>query len=423
MTKQGEVMKNKIRPYFNKTVALMSLAGGILSWFGCQYFYNLYHNSISGPLMIGVFCSILFSSVFLMVLIGSILTGSFDKESRFYEGAGSVILYFFCSLLAVFIVTVFLEYLYEINPKTKEIEATSYIFVIDESGSMGGNDAKGLRYKAIPEIMKAEKAEFPYMVYTFSDSTKIVKQMGDLDSDYKEIPISHSGGTAIRGTLLQILKDYKEHVWEGGEHPKVVLLTDGAATDLDNGFLWFKGNVPEFNHALEEYSNLGINISTVGLGSVDKKVMNKIAETTGGVFVNVKNASDLASAMKTAATSYSDRTLLSIRYMKNMDGLYGILRILFLTIIGTLIGSAVLFAYMDDFSVPTILLGSVTGALLGSILLEIGLKIGVFQSVLWLILWSLFSITFGYRYPKKSEELSSDSVMPQGRVTDYFIHD
>ena len=78
------------------------------------------------------------------------MTGSFDKESRFYEGAGSVILYFFCSLLAVFIVTVFLEYLYEINPKTKEIEATSYIFVIDESGSMGGNDAKGLRYKAIP---------------------------------------------------------------------------------------------------------------------------------------------------------------------------------------------------------------------------------------------------------------------------------
>lgn len=67
------------------------------------------------------------------------------------------------------------------------------------------------------------------------------------------------------------MKDYKEHVWEGGEHPKVVLLTDGAATDLDNGFLWFKGNVPEFNHALEEYSNFGINISTVGLGSVDKK--------------------------------------------------------------------------------------------------------------------------------------------------------
>lgn len=94
-----------------------------------------------------------------------------------------------------------------------------------------------------------------------------------------------------------------------------------------------------------------------------------------------------------------------------------------MTIIGTLIGSAVLFAYMDDFSVPTILLGSVTGALFGSILLEIGLKIGVFQSVLWLILWSLFSITFGYRYPKKSEKLSSDFVMSQGRVTDYFIHD
>ena len=47
--------------------------------------------------------------------------------------------------------------------------------------------------------------------------------------------------------------------------PKLFFLTDGFATDLDNGFLWFKGNVPEFNTALEEYSKLGISISTVGL--------------------------------------------------------------------------------------------------------------------------------------------------------------
>lgn len=57
-------MKNKIRPYFNKTVALMSLAGGILSWFGCQYLYNLYHNSISGPLMMESFVRFYFHPSF-----------------------------------------------------------------------------------------------------------------------------------------------------------------------------------------------------------------------------------------------------------------------------------------------------------------------------------------------------------------------
>lgn len=45
-----------------------------------------------------------------------------------------------------------LEYLYELNPKQKIIEPTSYIFVIDESGSMSGNDPEGLRYDAVSDL-------------------------------------------------------------------------------------------------------------------------------------------------------------------------------------------------------------------------------------------------------------------------------
>ena len=40
------------------------------------------------------------------------------------------------------------------------------------------NDPNGLRYQAIPEIMKEENAGFPYMVYTFSDDTQIAREMG-----------------------------------------------------------------------------------------------------------------------------------------------------------------------------------------------------------------------------------------------------
>ena len=177
-------------------------------------------------------------------------------------------------------------------------------------------------------------------------------------------------------------------------------MTDGAATDLSKGFLWFKGNMPEFTSALEEYSELGINISTVGLGSVDRAVMRKMAETTGGVFVSIQNASDLGAAMKTAATSYSDRNLLSIRYMKHLDKLYGVVRILFLSIIGTVIGSLVLLAYMEDTSIPVIIASSAVSALAGSVLLELGLKIGIPQGGLWCCLWILFSLTLGYIYPK-----------------------
>lgn len=403
-------MKNVMKSHINKTVALMSVFAGVLSWFGCHYIYTTYSDKLSESVMIGSLCAVLFAAVFLTVLLGSMITGSFNKESELFVDFGHMAAYFICSLIGIFVLVMGLEFIYECNPNIKSIEPTSYIFVIDESGSMSGNDPRGLRYEAIPEIMKAAEEGFPYMVYTFSDDTQIIRDMAPLDAEYEPIPVNSDGGTAICGTILRILQDYKNGVWDGGSNPKVVFLTDGSATDLINGFLLFRGNMPEFNSALEEYYDLGINISTVGLGSVDREIMTKMAETTGGVFVNIQNASDLASAMKTAASSYSDRNLLSIRYMKRWDTLYGFLRILFLTIIGTVIGSLMLLAYMEDSSIPIIIVSSIICSLIGSVLFEIGLKIGVYQSLLWIVLWSLFSLTPGHIYPKVKQAIGNQFV-------------
>lgn len=403
-------MRNVMKSHINKTVALMSVFAGVLSWFGCHYIYTTYSDKLSESVMIGSLCAVLFAAVFLTVLLGSMITGSFNKESELFVDFGHMAAYFICSLIGIFVLAMGLEFIYECNPNIKSIEPTSYIFVIDESGSMSGNDPGGLRYEAIPEIMKAAEEGFPYMVYTFSDDTQIIRDMAPLDAEYEPIPVNSDGGTAIYGTILRILQDYKNGVWDGGSNPKVVFLTDGSATDLSNVFLWFRGNMPEFNAALEEYYNLGINISTVGLGSVDREIMTKMAETTGGVFVNIQNASDLASAMKTAASSYSDRNLLSIRYMKRWDTLYGFLRILFLTIIGTVIGSLMLLAYMEDSSIPIIIVSSIICSLIGSVLFEIGLKIGVYQSLLWIVLWALFSLTPGHIYPKVKRAIENQFV-------------
>ena len=403
-------MRNVMKSHINKTVALMSVFAGVLSWFGCHYIYTTYSDKLSESVMIGSLCAVLFAAVFLIVLLGSMITGSFNKESELFVDFGHMAAYFICSLIGIFVLVMGLEFIYECNHNIKSIEPTSYIFVIDESGSMSGNDPGGLRYEAIPEIMEATEEGFPYMVYTFSEDTQIIRDMAPLDAEYEPIPVNSDGGTAICGTILRILQDNKNGVWDGGSNPKVVFLTDGSATDLSNGFLWFRGNMPEFNAALEEYYDLDINISTVGLGSVDREIMTKMAETTGGVFVNIQNASDLASAMKTAASSYSDRNLLSIRYMKRWDTLYGFLRILFLTIIGTVIGSLMLLAYMEDSSIPIIIVSSIICSLIGSVLFEIGLKIGVYQSLLWIVLWSLFSLTPGHIYPKVKQAIGNQFV-------------
>ena len=393
-------MDKKVQPRINAAVSCMSVIAGVAAWIGCYFIYTEYYNAIPVPFLVGIMCAALFFLLFITVWIGSVVSGAFDKNSVLYANAGRMLGYLLIGTLGVLLLSSLLEFLYELSPKHKEIEATSYIFILDESGSMSMNDPNGLRYQAIPEIMKEKNAGFPYMVYTFSDDTQIAREMGPLDDEYNEIPIKNDGETTIFGTVIKVLNDYKNRVWDGGANPKIIFLTDGAATDLSKDFLWFKGNMPEFTSALEEYSELGINISTVGLGSVDREVMRKMAETTGGVFVSIQNASDLGAAMKTAATSYSDRNLLSIRYMKHLDKIYGVVRILFLSIIGMVIGSLVLLAYMEDTSIPIIIVSSAVSALAGSVLLELGLKIGIPQGGLWCCLWILFSLTLGYIYPK-----------------------
>ena len=88
----------------------------------------------------------------------------------------------------------------------------------------------------------------------------------------------------------------------------------------------------------------------------------------------MKQASDLAEAMKTAATSYSTRDLLSVRYMNHFNTLFGFLRVIFLSLIGLLIGGLLSLPYMDHASIPLIVSSSAADSLLGSVLLESGVQ-------------------------------------------------
>ena len=115
----------------------------------------------------------------------------------------------------------------------------------------------------------------------------------------------------------------------------------------------------------------------------------------------MKQASDLAEAMKTAATSYSTRDLLSVRYMNHFNTLFGFLRVIFLSLIGLLLGGLLSLPYMDHARLPLIVSSSAAGSLLGSVLLESGVQSGVYQSILWFLLWILFSATLGFLHPKK----------------------
>ena len=161
-------MIKEIKSRINKPVFLISaVAGGIL-WFFCNYLYSTYRLKIAGFLMFPALCTFLFTVLFLIIWISSVVTGSFDKKNHLYTSIWGMLKYFSLSIVIIFFLSMLLEYLYELNPNQKITEPTSYIFVIDESASMSSNDPNGLRYNAISEIMNSPENTLPYMVYAFS---------------------------------------------------------------------------------------------------------------------------------------------------------------------------------------------------------------------------------------------------------------
>jgi hypothetical protein len=328
-----------------------------------------------------------FTLVISAVVFGiAIWTGSFEESLFGLEEGGTVGL-LAAGVVIVFGLAVLFQWIYGKDFSQETITATSYIFVVDDSGSMGSNDPLQERYAAIETVLADQPETFPYMVYGFSNSVSVLRDMAPIAEGHDELYGNSTGGTAIRGALERVLEDYQNGTWDGGAYPKVILLTDGYATDI--------GLFHSIRPLLKEYKKAQISISTVGLGSVDNSLMERIAQRTGGVFVNVTDAASLSAAMMMAAEQYVSRDLFSERYVTTHNGLYGFLRVLFLTILGVCIGLVATLACGRLEEATMTLIATGVTALLGACIVEFGIELLHLPAWLaWLLLWTLLAMTF-----------------------------
>ena len=104
--------------------------------------------------------------------------------------------------------------------------------------------------------------------------------------------------------------------------------------------------------------------------------------------------SDLRQAMEEAALRYAGRDLLSDRAIPRLDGLYAVLRILFVAVLGAVIGCLALIPYGFATDAALTLISAVGKALLGAILLEVGIcALGWSERLMWFVLWLLLALT------------------------------
>lgn len=227
-------------------------------------------------------------------------------------------------IMAILVVVSFsFEILYEIGGRSVPSNPSSYVFLIDCSGSMEENDPNMRRSEAISQIMQNQADNLPYTIYAFEDDAKKIKDFS-LYRSTDEYAFYNGGGTNILRSVRMVVDDVKDNP-NAGKQPRIIVLSDGYSRSSG------------LNSVVRKCVKNRITVSCVGL-STENSLLQAIADGTGGVYRYADNVSDLIAAMESASQSIGEigRDLLSARFVFKLDVLYGFLRVAFLLIMGVI---------------------------------------------------------------------------------------
>lgn len=347
------------------------------------------------PVVIGLIFLILYLTLVGGTMILSFLMNQFERDLIFKKGAVSAGIVVAVGAILMFGMAALFQWIYQMDaPSIKAATKTgpeTYVFIIDNSLSMQGNDPAKQAVDAVYDVMQNAASGSQFMVYKFDNAgeTRVIRNMGPYqDSSEKDSvrnALDQYGGTALKDALVTVLSDYQRGNWSTSGPVGVILLTDGDASDI-----------PDFGKIrglMNDYVREGIPISTVGLGKFDKSLLSQIANATNGKFVSVSNAAELSGGFASVKVTGTDTgitdDLLHMRFRSGKGLLYGSLRVVFLTILGVFLALMVLEAYglRHTFGFSFFVV-SIPKALIGALLLE--LKTGLITLIIY---WILISLT------------------------------
>ena len=397
--------------------AIAGLAGFILT----EIMYNALADAMAKPLLIAILVAVVAAIACTVISVMVMVFNTSMDEFLFLEGraliSGALAV---CMVLLLLLSSVF-EWIYD-HETIQGVMPTSYIFLLDESGSMETNDPQLLRYEAVNTVVDTLGADVPYAVYLFStDCVRIRDMAPDSAGDVVRPDNVQMGNTCISNALTVVYNDLENGQLDGGGRPLVVLLTDGYASDM--GWIFGKG-------ILKTYKKADITISPVGLGEVDKNLMSEIAEKTKGQFVLVNDASQLAQGFTSATTMTANRDLISSRNVGQKNFLYLVLRILFLTLIGAAVAFMRAMACADSNNDVLILCVGAAAAFVTALIMELWLGAGLPAFLPRLLYWLALTVTpmmveeryvgpIGDRKIKTSQDiLSGGGFVPEKRDPD-----
>lgn len=353
---------------WKKRFSIKMIIGSILAGFIYGVIGELIYKSMTLTVSHIIVVMLYFTGMFLFFGIAVYVIGKFGNYQSYTAVNKKQWLLTF--ILILFLSSLFEFFYSQISLKITKQDFLSYLFIVDNSSSMDKTDPDGMRYKAIDKLLEDKNSKFEYAVYKFSDSTQLVREMAPISNESTKYKIVNMGDTRIANALETIIQDIKSGKMVLRGNCRIILLSDGAATDIDDS------NMNTYINKLEWFKEQGISISTVGMTSAaDTGLLMTTAESTDGMFVTVDNVEQLEQEMKQIVEEVQEeRNLLEVRTENNINLLLAVLHILFIVCLGVVIAVEKAILCERFINTNTVLSSSIVGSVLAGIFMEVGMN-------------------------------------------------
>ncbi len=173
-----------------------------------------------------------------------------------------------------------------------EAENANYVFLVDVSGSMSGDDRLGLAKQGLNMLVDELGGGDLVSIVTYASGVDVLLDGGECDGRGKSkiknaiSKLNAYGYTYGSGGLEQAYKVAKKHFITGGNN-RVVIITDG---DFNVGI----NNTDELKEFIQDKAQSGIYLSVlgVGMGNMRDDIMNTLATCGNGNYAYLDNITE-----------------------------------------------------------------------------------------------------------------------------------
>lgn len=391
--------KSKIEP----VTLILSILAGVMWLFVGNFLVNILLGNLWTPLVIAIYFGGLALVLILVTWLCTRLKGLCMPPKSAYPSA-------FLVVAGIFLAAGLFQIIYSITLTPHVKDNSSYIFLIDDSGSI--YDPNELRESAVKQVMASCDSDFPYAVYGFTDTCWQISNMQAAEKAVStNLSFKESGTTDIVYAISAIVDEVKSGKIDAGDAPRILLITDGAAGKI--------GLRKTLRAAAEE----NISICTIGMPGAVDSMLQKIADLSGGVHIGIDNIDQLPAAVQGAAVSSSDyvRTLISLREPTRLDWIYSVLRIIFLLCLGAgYIWIKSLLLRTND-SDADVLIPNLVFVLVGALCIEVGMNILFLpENIMRLVMCIGFTVLLTKELRGSFSDFDEDEMYSQGNSSYYM---